>query len=95
MEDMSLMNQVGEEVLLEGIAENGKGGALLILPYGEVVYIRHLDEWEGDLRGTRISVRGIVRYEKYIPDPAISEDGGISQGALGLQYVLDDAQLNG
>ncbi|MFW9920877.1 MAG: hypothetical protein ACFFED_14855 [Candidatus Thorarchaeota archaeon] len=92
MNQKSLRDMIGEEVVLEGIAENGKGGALIVLPQNEVIYIRHLGSWDDVIRGMRISVKGVVRYEKYIPDPEVSSDGAISQGAIGSQYVLDDAQ---
>ncbi len=91
MKSRSLNDMVGEDVYLEGIAENGKAGALLLLPHGEVIYIRHLGGWEDEVRGSQITVRGILRYEKYIPDPEVTEDGAISQGAIGSQYVLDNA----
>jgi len=31
-------------------------------------------------------------FSAAVPDPEVSEDGAISQGAIGSQYVLDDAQ---
>ena len=92
MRNQSLSEMIGEEVLLEGIAENGKAGALILLPQGEVIYIRHLVEWDEEIKGKRVTAKGIVCYEKFIPDPEVSEEGAISQGAIGMQFVLDDAQ---
>jgi len=37
----------------------------------------------------------VLKKEKYIPDPTIDEDGGISQGAIGMQYVLTNAKDEG
>ncbi len=31
-------------------------------------------------------------FSAAVPDPVVAEDGAISQGAIGSQYVLDDAE---
>ena len=93
MNDESLHNLIDQEVFLKGRAENGKGGAVVILQNQEVIYIRNLSSWKDDTVGRHVTIKGIVRLEKYIPDPVVSEDGAISQGAIGSQYVLDDAQI--
>jgi len=36
-------------------------------------------------------VTGNLREKKLIPDPYVSPDGGISQGAIGTQTVLENA----
>ncbi|MCJ7817214.1 MAG: hypothetical protein MUP60_00010 [Candidatus Thorarchaeota archaeon] len=64
----------------------------MVLQNQEVIYVRNLSFWEDEVVGKQFSIKGIIRLEKYIPDPAVSEDGAISQGAIGSQYVLDDAQ---
>jgi hypothetical protein len=83
---------IGQHVSFNGRAENAKGGAVVILRNQEVIYIRNLSFWEDTIVGTEITVKGTVQYVKYIPEPEVSMDGAISQGAVGLQYVLDDAQ---
>ena len=57
-----------------------------------MIYIRKLSSWEDEVVGKQVSIKGIIQREKYLPDPHVSEDGAISQGAIGTQYVLDDAQ---
>ena len=93
MADLSLHDFIDKEVTLEGVAENAKGGGVILLSNQEPVYIRHLVWWVEHMVGKRLLATGILRYEKYIPDPEVSEDGGISQGAVGMQFVLDRAQF--
>ncbi len=88
----SLHDMIDQEVTLEGVAENAKGGGVLVLPSLEVVYIRYLQWWDEHVRGTKVIMTGILRYEKFIPDPDVAEDGAISQGAIGNQFVLDKAK---
>ena len=92
MNEKSLRDLIGQNVNFIGRAENAKGGAVVVLQNQGVIYIRNLSSWEDEIIGKQVSISGIVRLEKYIPDPYTSEDGGISQGAIGSQYVLDDAQ---
>lgn len=92
MNDESLHSRIDQKIRLNGRAENAKGGAVVVLEHQEIIYVRNLSSWDDDVTGKQISIRGTVRLEKYIPDPYVSEDGAISQGAIGSQYVLDDAQ---
>ncbi|MDF1540811.1 MAG: hypothetical protein P1Q69_18080 [Candidatus Thorarchaeota archaeon] len=92
MTEFSLHDWIDKEVTLEGTAENAKGGAIILLPNQEPVYIRYLVWWVEHKVGMKISMSGILRYEKYIPDPEVAEDGAISQGAIGKQFVLDNAR---
>ncbi len=92
MNEESLHDLVDQNAHLLGIAENAKGGAVVILRNQEVIYVRNLPSWEEEVVGKQVSIKGIVRLEKYIPDPKVAEDGAISQGAIGSQYVLDNAQ---
>lgn len=92
MNEESLHDLINQNAQLTGRAENAKGGAVVVLQNQEVIYVRNLSFWEEEIVGTQVSIKGIVRSEKYIPDPEVAEDGAISQGAIGSQYVLDDAQ---
>ncbi len=83
---------VDQNAHFTGRAENAKGGAVVVLRNHEVIYVRNQPSWDEEVVGKQVSIKGIVRLEKYIPDPEVAEDGAISQGAIGSQYVLDDAQ---
>jgi hypothetical protein len=87
-----LASYVGKTVTLIGIARDAKGGAVLVTPRREPVYIKGPDCWPSEFFGKRISATGVLREEKYIPDPSIGANGAISQGAYGNQYVLEKAQ---
>ena len=92
MNEESLQDLIDQNAHFTGRAENAKGGAVVILQNQEVIYVRNLPSWDDEIVGKQVSIKGIVRSEKYIPDPEVAEDGAISQGAIGSQYVLDDAQ---
>ena len=92
MNEESLDDLIDEDAHFTGRAENAKGGAVVVLQNQEVIYVRNLPSWDEAIVGKQVSIKGIVRLEKYIPDPEVAEDGAISQGAIGSQYVLDDAQ---
>lgn len=92
MNEKSLHDLIDLNAHFTGRAENAKGGAVVVLRNQEVIYIRNLPSWDDAVVGEQVSIKGIVRLEKYIPDPEVAEDGAISQGAIGSQYVLDDAQ---
>ena len=92
MNEESLHDLIDQNAQFTGRAEDAKGGAVVVLQNQEVIYVRNLSFWEEEIVGTQVSIKGIVRSEKYIPDPEVAEDGAISQGAIGSQYVLDDAQ---
>jgi len=39
-------------------------------------------------------VSGLLKNEKFIPDPIIDENGAISTGAYGDQLVLENAEYS-
>lgn len=52
---------------VRGIAENAKGGAVIIAESGEVVYLAGVDEWPAELRGKKVVARGTLEETDYIP----------------------------
>ncbi len=85
-------DNMGKTVTLRGTARDAKGGAVLLLPSNNPIYIEGLDSWPREFSGKEVSVTGVLREKKLIPDPYISPDGGISQGAIGTQTVLEKAK---
>ncbi|MFX1274274.1 MAG: hypothetical protein ACFFBP_07605 [Promethearchaeota archaeon] len=77
---------------LVGIAKDAKGGAVLVVN-DMPIYIKGMSLWSPDLFNKSIKVKGILRKEKMIPDPFTDENGGISQGSIGKQYILENADL--
>ncbi len=78
-------------VTLRGTARDAKGGAVLLLPTNVPIYIEDLPCWPDEFSGKEVSVTGVLREKKLIPDPYIAPDGAISQGAVGMQTVLEKA----
>ncbi len=87
-----LSENMGKTVTLHGTARDAKGGAVLLLPNNVPIYIEGLPCWSNEFFGKEVSVTGVLREKKLIPDPYIAPDGGISQGAVGTQQALEKAK---
>lgn len=94
MKEIDLEEFIDQRITLHGIAKDAKGGAVLILAEEIPIYIEDLASWSPELFGKHIEVIGILRKKKLIPDPRIDENGGISQGAIGMQLVLENAEYS-
>ncbi len=90
---MELDKLIGQKVTLLGIAKDAKGGAVLITAEGNVIYIKELESWASELLDKEVSVTGLLNKEKFIPDPETDENGAISSGAFGSQFVLKKAEI--
>lgn len=77
---------------VRGVAEDAKGGAVIITEDGEVVYMGGLDAWPAELRGKQVIARGRLEKTDYLPDPVVSDDGAMSAGASGLETVLREPE---
>ncbi|MBD3187951.1 hypothetical protein GF325_14030 [Candidatus Bathyarchaeota archaeon] len=89
----NIESKIGQQVRLEGVARDAKGGAVLILDDGTPVYMENLDYWDENTQGQIVIASGTLVRVKYIPDPVVDENGAISQGAEGLQLVLRQPEI--
>ncbi len=94
MKKSKLEKLLGKKVTLLGTARDAKGGAVLVTAQGEPIYIKNLDFWPQEIEGKQVSATGVLKDEKFIPDPIIDKNGGISTGATGTQYVLEKAKYS-
>jgi hypothetical protein len=86
-----VLKLVGKKVRLVGIAENAKGGAVVLVGKSPV-YIAGKDSWPEAMRTKRVSLGGTLVNEQYLPVATVSPKGEISQGTSGgTQTVLRDA----
>lgn len=83
-------NNLGEEVILLGIAANCKAGACMQLEDGSIVYIFEKHEWEDKYINQLVEVEGRIISKKLIPDVQVDSNGAISAGAAGEQFVLTE-----
>lgn len=86
-------NIMNKEVTFRGIAMDAKGGAVIILFEGEVVYLQNMDCWDDDMLNRGVLVKGLLVRRKLIPDPVVAKDGAISSGAYGTQFVLENVKI--
>ena len=90
---MDIKKSLGQKITILGIAKDAKGGAVLLTSDKEPIYIKGLDSWTPELFDKQLKVTGVLKEEKFIPDPIIDEDGSISTGAYGNQLVLEDTEF--
>lgn len=81
-------NLLNKKVTLVGLAANAKAGACLKVE-NNVLYLQDRLEWEEDFIEEQVSITGILIKKKIIPDPTVDEEGAISTGAYGEQYVIE------
>lgn len=79
---------IGKEVTLTGIAVESKPGPCIKVD-NDIVFIKNKQFWSEELLGQKILVTGKLSREKMIPDAKIDENGAISQGAAGEQYLIE------
>ena len=89
-EEVSAEAPRGDEV--RGVAQNAKGGAVLLCEDGRVVYISGLDAWPETALNKTVVATGKLEQSDYVPDPVVADDGAMSAGAEGLEWVLRDAE---
>ena len=77
--------------VLTGTAYNAKGGAILQLEDGRVVYLQGIFAWPAGLEGSNMQARGRLVEKGYLPEATVSPDGAHAQGvAIGsTQWVLE------
>jgi len=90
---MDIKKLIGQKITIFGIAKDAKGGAILLTSEKVPIYIKGLDYWSPELFDKQLKVTGVLKEEKFIPDPVIDEDGSISTGAYGDQLVLENAEF--
>lgn len=89
---MKLEKLIGQKITLIGTAKDAKGGAVIITTDKYVIYIKGLDFWSSELLDKHVSVSGLLKQEKFIPDPVLNKNGGINCGAIGEQLVFEEAE---
>lgn len=91
MTETNLDKLLGQNVTLIGAAKDAKAGAVLVTDEEDVIYIEGLPYWPDELIDKIVLVEGLLTEEKFIPDPCVDENDGISTGAVGIQIVLKNA----
>ena len=78
-----------KENTFQGLAVRSKAGACIKLEDGNIIFIENMLDWEDELLNQELIVIGTLVEKKIIPDVTIDEDGAISQGAEGKQFLLE------
>jgi len=57
-----IINTVGSEITIEGIAQNAKSGGVIITNDSVIYYIEGVDSWEDNFYNKKVKVKGILDY---------------------------------
>jgi len=85
---------VDQEVTINGCARDAFLGAVVLMADRTPIYVDGLAEWQDDIEGEDIQATGILRRRSLAPDPVVDEDGAVSHGVEGRNYVLEGASWN-
>lgn len=88
---MALTSQVDQQVTLRGTARNAHLGAVLVMEDRTPVYIDGLDGWNDAFDFQSVAVTGTLRFRSVAPNATVDDDGAISHGMAGANYVFEDA----
>jgi len=84
---MSLEQQVGTQVTIEGTARNAMAGAVVLTADRTPVYVDGLERWDGQFDGKKISASGTLR--KRGADDVVAANGDQASGIGGDHFVLE------
>ena len=91
MGEIQLHQLVNKTITLEGLAANGKAGAILLVNENPV-YMESMGSWPEDVNGKKIVMRGRLVFKLYIAKAQSNESGQFSQGGDGEKsFVLEQA----
>lgn len=84
----ALKDVLGKRVRLAGVAQNAKGGAVLMVEK-QPLYLAGVEAWPSAMVGKPAIVGGTVVDRQYLPQATKGPNGEVSQGAVGSQLVIE------
>ena len=87
-EERSLGKVMNTRVRISGVAQNAKGGAVLMVNNAPW-YLEKLDSWPTEVIGTLVGVSGKLVDKQYLPQGGKNAKGEWMQGAEGTQNVIE------
>jgi hypothetical protein len=91
MSHTELDQLLGEAVTLSGCARDAMMGAVVLTEDRTPIYLAGMREWNEDIEGEDVEVKGVLQRRSLAPDPVVDEQGNHSHGVEGTNYVLDGA----
>ncbi|MBL7871216.1 MAG: hypothetical protein JNM78_06370 [Cyclobacteriaceae bacterium] len=85
-------NNMDTTITVSGLAQNGKGGALLLTLDSLIYYIEGVDFWNAEVVGKKIQATGILRIETVTEGELKNELGEYSQGVVGDRRILTEVK---
>jgi hypothetical protein len=84
---MSLDQQVGQQVTIQGTARNAMAGAVVLTSNRTPIYLEGVESWDGSVDGKSISASGVLR--KRGGDDVVNASGEHASGISGEHFVLE------
>jgi hypothetical protein len=82
-------------ITVSGVAQNGKGNALLVTEDSTVYYIEGMDSWETNVVGRKIEITGVSQLESMSEGDLKNEQGEYKQSVSGEKRILTNVQWKG
>ena len=82
---------IDKVIKMKGFAVESKAGSCIKIE-NDIVFIQSVSSWEEKYLGKEVLVKGLLKKKKIIPDVVVDENGAISQGAAGMQFILEDVE---
>jgi hypothetical protein len=79
-------------ITVSGVAQNGKGNALLVVEDSTVYYIEGMDFWETIIVGRKIEITGVLQLETMSEGGLKNEQGEYKQGVADEKRILTNVK---
>lgn len=85
--DQTKLNKL---INVHGTAQNARLGAVVMTEDLTPVFLEGIKEWDSDVVGKSVVVKGVLRRKLLAPRATVSPNGEISHGVEGDSYVLEN-----
>jgi hypothetical protein len=84
---------MNKAITITGIAQNAKLGAVVCTADNEVYYIEGKSSWPEELLNASITVSGTLYSVEHKAEDLVNEKGEYSQGMVGTQKIIKNADI--
>ena len=92
MNEETLEESFNQTVTLEGVAQNARLGAIVLLEDYTPVYLDGIEEWDEQIVEKSVAVTGVLRRQSLAPKATVTVQGEASHGIDGESYVLENPE---
>ncbi len=90
MKDTDLKAHLNHHTTIHGVAENAKGGAIVMTSDDTPIYLGGVAEWDSEVAGESVVVSGTLRRVTAGPTPLTGSNNKHSAGVDSARYLLEN-----